>query len=100
MGTAAQAAKDPELVKPSNFFNRIYQMYGKGRLQEALGEDRAKNLITHISDAKVNEHELLMEKVAAQKKIDTAKKVGLVAGSAAVGTGLVGAAKTAWDLTH
>jgi hypothetical protein len=89
IGTAAQSAANPETVDPSNFFKRINKMYKSGRLQEAVGDDRAKNFLTHTSGTMSKESQLLDEAAKAQQTIKRVKQ-GAVIGATAIGAGAIG----------
>jgi hypothetical protein len=47
IGDASSAAKNPEFVDPSKLFSRVNNLYDSGRLQEAVGEQGANNLLEH-----------------------------------------------------
>jgi len=47
VGELKQAAKNPETVDPDKLLNRINSLYDSGRLQEALGELGADDLLEH-----------------------------------------------------
>jgi hypothetical protein len=92
IGTAAQAAANPEAVNPGSFFKRVSQMHRNGRLQEALGSDRADNFLTHVSDAQADESQLLREQAHAQANINRAKSLGVKAATGiGIGAGTLGA---------
>lgn len=94
VGTAAQSAADPENVVPSTFFNRMEKMYGsngKERLQEAFGEDRAKNMLLHASEGNVKHAKLIDDQLKASSRISKAKNIGLGVAGGVAGSSLVGA---------
>lgn len=78
VGDAKQAAKNPETVDPKGLFNRVNSLYDSGRLQEALDEQGADDLLAHA-----NEH-LVRHKVILRNQA-IAKTIGKGAGYAAAG---------------
>ena len=78
---AASAAENPEIVNAERFFDRVNKLHQSGRLQEALGEGGADNLLSKANNAVVQ-----MRRVVRNQKVaaGAAKKV--------VGGALLGAA--------
>ncbi|HWC20038.1 MAG TPA: hypothetical protein VG498_23695 [Terriglobales bacterium] len=50
VGDPKLAAKNPETIDPNKLFNRINSLYDSGRLQEALGEQGADDLLAHANE--------------------------------------------------
>lgn len=82
VGEAKQAAKNPETVDPKKLFGRINNLYDSGRLQEALGEQGADDLLEHVNDHLIRHKQIVRNQAIAKT---TAKYAGLGAGGAAVG---------------
>ena len=78
VGYAKQAAKNPETVDPKKLFGRINNLYDSGRLQEALGEQGADDLLAHVNENLVR-HKVILRNQAV------AKIVGKGAGYAVAG---------------
>jgi len=66
VGDAAQAAKNPEAVDPKKLFNRINSLYDSGRLQEALGEEGADDLLEHVNDHLIQQKKILRNQAVAK----------------------------------
>lgn len=80
IGTAS-AAENPEIVNAEKFFDRVNKLHQSGRLQEALGEGGADNLLSKANDAVVQMRRVVRNQQAAK-----------FAGKAVVGGSLAGAA--------
>jgi hypothetical protein len=79
----AEPGSSPEVLDPKKLFGRLNKLYDSGRLQEAVGEQNARELLRHTDNA-----HLETQKIANRKEI--AKKVGKAALYTA-GTGAAGA---------
>jgi hypothetical protein len=94
IGETASAVKNPETINAEKFFDRVNKLHQSGRLQEALGETGADNLLTRANDAVVQ-----MRRVTRNQKIavGAAKKV---AGGAATALGAGGLYEAGKALLH
>jgi hypothetical protein len=77
------AADVPEEVNSKGLMNRLNKLYNKGRLQQAVGDDGAEDLIGHSANAQKAARNVARNRTAAK----------IVGGSAA------GAAGTAYELS-
>lgn len=59
VGNPAQAARNPETVDPKKLFNRVNSLYDSGRLQEALGEQGADDLLGHANGHFIQHKQIL-----------------------------------------
>jgi len=89
-------AKDPELVDPKKLATRLNQMYDSGRLQEAVGTEKANKMLADASKHLVDHKTVLYEaKRAAAARIRTNKNIRTGATIAASTIGAGAAAKIA-----
>jgi hypothetical protein len=75
---------EPEKVDAGNLFKRLDGMYNTGTLQQALGPDKATDLLNEVKSAE-------MRTTNAQKSVNRAKTI---AKAGAYGAGLAGLART------
>jgi len=75
VGNASSAAKNPEFVDPSKLFSRVNNLYDSGRLQEAVGEQGANNLLEHANNNLVR-HKQILRNVNAVKTVGKAVGIG------------------------
>lgn len=57
--TLKAITKDPELVDPKKLSLRLNNLYDSGRLQEAVGEDKAKEFLNTVAEQKINHQDVL-----------------------------------------
>lgn len=93
IGDPEMAAKNPELVNPEKFFDRVNKLHQSGRLQDALGEEGADNLLNKANEALVQFRKVVRNQkiaVGAAKKVVGGAATALGAGTAyEVGKGLL-----------
>lgn len=90
-----------EVISPAKLAPKIHQLYNTTRLQQALGNDRADDLLRAIEETKQNALDLknntaLQKQAIQQQTADQIRKIQtrrFIAGSLAGGVG----ATTAWD---
>jgi hypothetical protein len=75
VGDTTSAAKNPEFVDPNKLFNRVNNLYDSGRLQEAVGEPGANDLLEHTNNNLVRNKQILRNQNAA-KAVGKAVGVG------------------------
>jgi len=80
VGSAKAAARNPEIVDPEKFFNRINNLHRSGRLEDALGADGADKLLDQANQAVVQ-----FRRIKTTQKI--AKGVGATLGLAGAAEG-------------
>jgi len=68
VGDPKLAVKNPEIVDPDKLFGRVNGLYDSGRLQEALGEQGADDLLAHVNDHLVR-HEVILRNQLAKAKV-------------------------------
>jgi hypothetical protein len=102
-------AKDPELIHPGKFADRINNLYDSyfggsntNRLEEALGPDLSRKMLTLASKAKVQYQQALDEALQVQARMVGRNKMirnaTIGAGATAVGAPVV--SKVAQAVTH
>jgi hypothetical protein len=74
VGSATRAAKNPEPVDPRKLFNRVNSLYDSGRLQEALGEQGADDLLAHANDHFIG-HKVILRNQGIAKGIREGTRV-------------------------
>ena len=85
--------KNPEVVHPRKLADRLDALYDSGRLQEAVGEERANKMLADASDNLVaHKQELRAQSAAAAKRIRSNARI-----RTGVNLGAAGLA-TAWGL--
>ena len=80
------AAKNPEIVDPKKLDLRLNNMYDSGRLQEAVGTDKAKKLLRDASDRLMEHRDSVREaqqaaaaRIASNARIRTGTKIAAAA---------------------
>jgi hypothetical protein len=66
VGDATSPAKNPKFVDPNKLFNRVNNLYDSGRLQEAVGEPGANDLLEHTNNNLVRNKQILRNQNAAK----------------------------------
>lgn len=61
-----EGVKNPEAVDPSKMFSRINRLYDSGRLQEAVGQQSAENLLDHANNAYIQQQKILSNQAFAK----------------------------------
>ena len=82
VGDPKLAGKNPESIDPNKLFTRTNDLYDSGRLQGALGEQGAGDLLTHVNDHLVRNKMILRNQAIAKS---AAKYVGYGLAGAAGG---------------
>lgn len=69
----------PEVLDPKKLFGRLNRLYDSGRLQDAVGEQNAQQLLQHSDNAHLQQQKIV-------NRVDIAKKAAkLTAGAAGIG---------------
>lgn len=73
----------PEILDPKKLFGRLNKLYDSGRLQDAVGQQNAQELLQHSDNAHLQQQKIV-------NRVDIAKKAGKIAAKAAVGGAAAG----------
>lgn len=92
---ATVASSTPESINPKTLFTKLNRLYDSGRLQDAIGQENAANLLRHVDSAFVQSQRI----VDNSRWSAALKKTALgAAGLAAAGTVASGARHFAHEL--
>lgn len=94
VGNPETAAKNPEVTDPEKFFKRVNDLHRTGRLQDALGEKGADQLLEKANEGVLKYREVLRrnEQIAGNQKIARGVGKALTYGAAG-GLGIAGVEK-------
>lgn len=73
----------PEILDPKKLFGRLNKLYDSGRLQDAVGEQNARELLQHSDNAHLQQQKIV-------NRVDIAKKAGKIVAKTAVGGAAAG----------